>query len=147
LHASTKHLAFSAPGSAEQLAAAQRLIASGRLDEAEALLAELLERRPDEADALNAFGGIALARKDGERASVVLGADATAFPDHAGLVNNLGIAHQMCGRLAEAVLCFERAVALAPGSDGPLQSLATARFMSNDFEGARPAAEEIVTLT
>lgn len=117
---------------------------AGRLDDAEALLGDVLQVDPHHAEALNALGGAALARKDAARASQVLAAAATAFPDDAAIVNNLGIAHQMHGRLDDAIACFERASALMPEADAPLQSLATARFMANDGAGARAAAEQIL---
>ncbi|WP_181832614.1 tetratricopeptide repeat protein [Bosea caraganae] len=138
---------FPAVTVADQVATAQGFVAAGRFDEAEALLTDLLQRHPNHADGLNALGGAALARKDLQRAHAVLAAAATAFPDHFGLVNNLGIAHQMAGRLDDAILCFERAAALAPELDAPLQALATARFLSKDFAGAGEAAARILART
>lgn len=132
---------------ADLVATAQRFVAAGRFDEAEALLSDLLQRHPDHADGLNALGGAALARKDLPRAVSILSAAATGFPDHAGLVNNLGIAHQMAGRLDDAILCFERATALAPGLDEPLQALAHARFLNKDFSGAGEAAARLLART
>lgn len=128
----------------DRILAAQDLMTAGRLDDAEALLGDVLQVDPHHAEALNALGGVALARKDVARASQVLAAAATAFPDDAAIVNNLGIAHQMQGRLEDAIACFERAAALTPEADAPLQSLATARFMANDGVGARAAAEQIL---
>lgn len=127
---------------AERLAAAESLLSAGRLDEAEALLLEILQDAPDDAAALNALGAAALARKDNERASEILAAAATRHPGHAGLVTNLGVAHQVAGRLAEAIICFERALALKPDLDGALMSLATTRFLAGDHDGARAAATE-----
>lgn len=131
----------------QRIVGAQDFIAAGRLDEAEALLSEVLEEAPSSAEALNALGGIALTRKDAARAEEILAAAATAFPDDSAIVNNLGIAHQLAGRLDEAIICFERAAALTPQADAPLQSLATTRFLANDFPGARAAAEQILART
>ncbi|TCR64183.1 tetratricopeptide repeat protein [Bosea sp. BK604] len=128
----------------DRIASAHELIVGRRFDEAEALLDEVLQADPGHAEALNALGGVALARKDGARAGEILSAAATAFPDDAAIVNNLGLAHQMLGRLDEAIVCFERATALTPQADGPLHSLATARFMMNNLPGARMAAEQIL---
>lgn len=131
----------------DRIIGAQDLIVGGRLDEAEALLSEVLQADPNQAEALNALGGVALARKDAARASEILAAAATAFPEDARIIGNLGIAHQMLGRLDDAIICFERATALTPDADAPLQSLATTRFMANDIAGARAAAEQILART
>jgi tetratricopeptide (TPR) repeat protein len=128
----------------DRILSAQDLIVGGRLDEAEALLGEVLQVDPNQAEALNALGGVALARKDAARAGEILAAAATAFPDDAGIVSNLGIAHQLAGRLDEAIICFERAAALTPEADAPLQSLATTRFMANDLPGAQAAIEQVL---
>ncbi len=138
---STDHAAI---GLAERLAAAERFIAAARLDEAEALLAEILQAEPGHAEALCALGAAALARKASDRASEILAAAATRHPDHAGIVGNLGVAHQMAGRLDEAIICFERALALRPGLDGPLLSLATVCFLAGDHRGARAAAAALL---
>ncbi len=138
---------FESVTGAQRLAAAQGFVSAGRFDEAQSLLDDLLKTRPNDADALNALGGVWLARKDGERAGAILGAAATAFPDHYGLVNNLGIAHQMGGRFGEAIICFERACALAPGLDAPLHSLAMAHFLNNDLAPARAVARTILVRT
>lgn len=135
--ARTDHAAI---GFAARLAAAESFIAAARLDEAEALLNEILQAEPGHAEALNALGATALARKAYERASEILAAAATRHPDRAAIVGNLGIAHQMAGRLEEAIICFERALALQPALDGPLLSLATTRFLAGDHDGARVAA-------
>ncbi len=135
---------FGAVTGAQGLAAAQGYLSAGRLDEAEALLDELLKARPNDVEALNALGGLWLARKDGDRASAILSAAATAAPDHFGLINNLGIAHQMGGRFAEAIICFERACALAPGREAPRLALAMTHFLNSDLPAARAIAEDIL---
>ena len=136
--------AFAPITARDRLAIAQRHIAAGRMAEAEALLGELLRADPADPDVLNAWGGLALARKDAPRAADILAAAATAFPDHAGLVNNLGLAHQEQGRAEDALVCFERAVALAPDSDSALHTLAMARFFNGDPAGAREAADRLL---
>lgn len=128
----------------DRLATAESFIAAGRHDEAEALLGEILQAAPDHAEALNALGASALARKAADRASEILAAAATRHPDHAGIVGNLGVAHQMAGRLAEAIICFERALALEPELDGPLLSLATTRFLNGEHDAARAAAAAVL---
>lgn len=135
---------FGAVTGAQGLAVAQGYLSAGRLDEAEALLDDVLKTRPNDVEALNALGGLWLARKDGDRARAILSAAATAAPDHFGLINNLGIAHQMGGRFAEAIICFERASALAPEREAPRQALAMTHFLNSDLPAARAIAQGIL---
>lgn len=136
----------SPPTPADRIAAAERFIAERRLDEAQAVLSGVLEASPDDAAALNAMGAVALARPDPRAAFDILSAAATCHPGSTGIANNLGIAHQMAGRLDEAVICFERALALAPGTKGPLLSLANASFLRGDPVRARILARQLLAL-
>jgi tetratricopeptide (TPR) repeat protein len=60
------------------------------------------------------MASIALARRDGKRAFAILAPACTAYPNHARLMSNLGLAHMMLERQEEAAACLERAVALSP---------------------------------
>ena len=131
----------------ERLAAACRLVAARRLDEAAALVDTLLAARPNDADVLNVYGGLLIARGDLPRATEVYGAAATAFPMHAALCANLGLAHHLAGRHEEARHCLQRATALAPGDDIPLLSLATARLAAGDVTEAAEAAAAVLART
>lgn len=130
----------------ERLHAAERFIADGRYEEAAALIDMALKASRDDPEALNAHGALCLARREFARATEILGAAATAYPDHPSLVANLGIAHQASGHHEEARLCLRRAVALAPRSPMPLQSLAMAHLFAGDFDEARAAADALLTL-
>jgi Flp pilus assembly protein TadD len=128
------------------VAAAQRHLQSGRLDDAEALLKDVLTRDPSDADALCAMGALALSRRRLDHAFQILSHAATMHPAHAGLANNLGIAHQLSGRLDEAIICFERAVGLADDIAAPLLSLANAQFSAGQLGAALQAAQRLIEL-
>ncbi len=124
----------------ERLAAAGRFLAAGRAEEAAALIEAALAAHPNDPDALNAYGSLLLLRGDLVRATDVLGAAATAFSAHAGLCANLGAAHQMAGRHAEARHCLQRAAALTPEAEGPLLALARSRLVAGDTDEAEESA-------
>lgn len=113
-------------------------MAAGRLDEAEALLDDTATNDPD---TLNAKAALALARRRTDFAFDLLAEAATAYPDHAGLATNLGIAHEMLGRFDEAVICLERAAALAPSNEDVKLALAHALLNRGDIEEARSITE------
>jgi tetratricopeptide (TPR) repeat protein len=114
-------------------------MASGRFDEAEALLDDTGVMASDP-DALNVKGALALARGRADAAFELLADAATAYPNHAGLASNLGVAHQLLGRSDEAVICLERATALAPDNEDVKLSLAQALLSRGDVAGARDLA-------
>jgi Flp pilus assembly protein TadD len=123
----------------ERVEAAAQLVALGRHKEAEELLQAVLARAPGHADALNTWASIALARRDGDSAYKILAPACTAHPDNPRLLSNLGLAHLMLARPHEAVVCLERAVALAP-EDAEVR-LSLAQFLMNAGDVARATAE------
>jgi tetratricopeptide (TPR) repeat protein len=125
----------------ERLKAAREFMAAGRLDEAEALLDDISTNDPD---TLNAKAALALARRRADFAFDLLAEAATAYPNHAGLATNLGVAHEMLGRYDEAVICLERAAALAPNSEDVKLALAHALLNRGDIEEARTITEAAV---
>ena len=86
----------------DRLAAAGRFLASGRHDEAAALIEAARAAEPGDPHGLNALGVLCLARGETGRALSILGAAATAYPDHPGLIANLGAAHHAAGNLDDA---------------------------------------------
>lgn len=130
-----------APTRQDRLKAAQEFMAAGRFDEAEALLEDAATSDPD---TLNARAALALARHRTDIAFDLLAEAATAYPDHAGLASNLGIAHEMLGRFDEAVICLERAAALAPTNEDVKLALAHALLNRGDIEEARAITEAAV---
>lgn len=131
------------PSQQDRLRTAQEFIAAGRLDEAEALLDEV-SVAPNDPDALNAKATLALARRRTEFAFEMLAEAATVYPEHSGLATNLGIAHQLLHRLDEAVICLQRAVALAPRNGEIKLALAHALLSRGDVAEARAIVEAAV---
>jgi tetratricopeptide (TPR) repeat protein len=128
-----------APTRQDRLEAAQAFIAAGRFDEADMLLEEA--GATSDPDVLNARAALALARRKTDVAFDMLAEAATAYPDHAGLATNLGIAHEMLGRFDEAVICLERAAALAPDNEDVKLALAHALLSRGDIAEARSLTE------
>lgn len=128
------------PSQQDRLRTAQEFIAAGRLDEAEALLDDL-GVAPNDPDALNAKATLALARRRTEFSFEMLAEAATVYPEHAGLAKNLGIAHQLLHRLDEAVICLQRAAALAPLNGEIKLALAHALLSRGDVAEARAITE------
>lgn len=131
-----------APTRQERVRTAQAFIASGRLEEAEALLDEVATT--GDPDTLNARATLALARRRTEFAFDVLAEAATIYPEHAGLTTNLGIAHELLGRAEEAMICLERAAALAPHNEEIKLALAHALLSRGDVTQARAMTENVV---
>ncbi|MCA6107962.1 tetratricopeptide repeat protein [Bradyrhizobium cenepequi] len=132
-----------APTRQDILRTAQEFITAGRLDEAEALLDEVSVATNDP-DTLNAKATLALARRRTEFAFEMLAEAATVYPEHAGLATNLGIAHQLFHRLDEAVICLQRAAALAPRNSEIKLALSHALLSRGDVAEARAITEAAV---
>ncbi|MGV7219540.1 tetratricopeptide repeat protein [Bradyrhizobium sp. UFLA05-112] len=131
---------FPAPTWQDRLRSAQEFIAANRLDDAEALLNDVSIITNDP-DVLNAKATLALARRRIELAFEMLAEAATLYPEHAGLVTNLGTAHELLGRFDEAVICLERAAALVPHNEEIKLALAHALLCRGDIAQARAITE------
>lgn len=132
-----------APTRQDRLTAAQEFISAGRFDEAEALLDDAGVSTSDP-DTRNAKAAVALARRRTDLAFELLAEAATVYPEHAGLATNLGIAHEMLGHYDEAVVCLERAAALAPNNANIKLALAHALMSKGDIGEARSITEATV---
>lgn len=106
------------PGHSDRVRVAIRLLAAQKVDEAEIMLREALERRADDPWALNALGGVALLRRDGATALRLISAAATLLPDDPEILANLASLHASAGRSDEAFICIDRAVERAPDHAG-----------------------------
>src|SRR5207253_9809131 len=78
---------------------------NGRLAEAEALYRRMLELQPDQPDALNLLGVIALQSSKPQQAEELLRRSVQKAPTFATL-NNFGEALRQLGRLSEAIDIF-----------------------------------------
>ncbi|WP_128089732.1 tetratricopeptide repeat protein [Bradyrhizobium viridifuturi] len=131
-----------APNRQDRVRTVREFIAAGRLEEAEELLDGLVDT--SDPDTLNARAALALARRRTEFAFDMLAEAATVYPEHAGLTANLGIAHGLLGRAEEAVICLERAAALAPRNEEIKLALAHALLSRGDVAEARAMTETVV---
>ena len=84
----------------------------GELDTAEAIYAEVLQREPRRADALNFMGMLQYQRGEHERALELLQRASRIAPRHAPVWNNLGNVLVGLKRPAEAEKAFRRSLAL-----------------------------------
>ncbi|HEC15881.1 MAG TPA: sulfotransferase family protein [Sedimenticola sp.] len=90
---------------------ALRLHRSGRLEKAAALYSRILKAEPDNFDALQLLGAIALQREDGKKAVRLLAAAREIKPGVAQLECNLGSAYRLLGDEEKAAACFQAALA------------------------------------
>ena len=123
------------------LAEGAALHRAGRLDDAGARYARVLELRPGNADALHLAGVIALQRGDAARAAELIGRAVAANPGFADAQANLGNALRALGRPEAAVQAYDRAMALQPAHFSALAHRAATRRDLGDFAGAAKDAE------
>ena len=118
---------------------AERHRAAGRLDDAESLLKQLLDRGPDDATAHHLLGILAHQRgQTGDAIARVKHACELA-PDVALFHANLGEMYRLAGRLDLALEHGNRALALQPGYAEALSNVGIAYYELKDFEQAAAA--------
>lgn len=109
---------------------------AGDLAAAAAIYEQVLAARPDNADALNLLGVVALQCGAPDQAADLL-RQAVAIDDtHPGYLNNLGQALDSLGDVAEALRCYRRALELAPGDPRCLNNVGLALSEIGDLEKA-----------
>jgi tetratricopeptide (TPR) repeat protein len=112
------------PTIAARLLAAQEHFRAGRLDDAAAVLNEVLAADPDHGEALQGLGYVMAQRGDHARAADCLERALTRRPPSRELLHQTGCVQQIAGRHAQAVVSFERCVALAPRDVASLHAAA-----------------------
>jgi tetratricopeptide (TPR) repeat protein len=90
------------------------LFQQGRIGEAEALIADLQRRHPENFDVLHILGIMLVQGRDPER-GIALIRRALEMRDFAPAWNNLGNGYRRLQRHGESVAAYERAIALQPG--------------------------------
>ena len=101
----------------QALTAAVNLLRSERIDEADSALQEVLQRLPDQPDALHFLGVLRHTQGQvGEAVNLIQRALATV-PNNASAWNNLGNVLLLAGRSDEAVDAYDHAVTYGEGSD------------------------------
>ena len=101
---------------APMLATATRHHQAGRLDEAEAMYQEILQKYPDQPDALQYMGLIAHHKNNSQSAIDLLRKAISINPFSADYYVNLGAIFKHNGRLRDALECYQTAIQLQPES-------------------------------
>lgn len=105
----------------QRLAQAVDLLRAERIDEAEQALHDVLQRVPDQPDALHFLGVLRHAQGRSEEAVALIRRALALAPAHAGAWNNLGNVLLAAGRSDEATQAYERGALAAPdGADAAL---------------------------
>lgn len=89
---------------------------AGRLSEAEKLYRQVLERQPEDADALHMLGVLYHQCGDSSRAAELIQKSVAIKPGNAGAQYNLGIVLYRQRKNNEAIVCFHRALETGPES-------------------------------
>lgn len=126
-------------GRGDPLALAAGALDAGRPADAMALLAEVLARRPDDADALNLAGVAAFRMGNAGDARDLLQTASAYRPDFAEALNNLGNVLKETGDLAEAEAAYGRALDARPGYLDALYNLGIALELQGRFIDAEAA--------
>jgi tetratricopeptide (TPR) repeat protein len=138
-------LAASRPPDADsqKMAGAETLIQAGKLDEAEALLWDVLTRHPENAEALNLLGSIRLQQKRFAESETLLRRAISLAPGLLPAHMNLARVFHAKTQTDKEVAELLEAARLAPGDAEVNCSLAAAYLKQNDFHLALDALERI----
>jgi protein O-GlcNAc transferase len=119
---------------------------SGRLDDAERSYRHLLERNPNDVNALHLLGTVALQRGSASEAVRYI-RQAVALRPHFALAHaNLGVALRSAGDLAGAIESYDRALGLNPADTATWLNLSTALSGLGRFTDALVASEKALSL-
>ncbi|MBC7604160.1 MAG: tetratricopeptide repeat protein, partial [Ramlibacter sp.] len=107
----------SAEALSQTLAAAVDLLRSERIDEAESALQEVLQRSPDQPDALHFLGVLRHTQGEMDEAVSLIQRALAAMPNNASAWNNLGNVLLLAGRGEDAADAYDHAVTHGEGTD------------------------------
>lgn len=127
----------------QALAAAAKLIQTGKLDEAEARLWEMLTRQPENAEALNLLGSIRLQQKRFAEAETLFRRAVTLAPNLLPAYLNLARVFHVQGETDKEVATLLDAVRVAPSDAEVDCGLAAAYLKTNNYQLALEALERI----
>jgi predicted O-linked N-acetylglucosamine transferase (SPINDLY family) len=119
---------------------------SGALEPAEALYLDVLQRAPQQPDALHLLGVIRYQQSRFTEAVDLIGAALDTGARVRGVLSNYGLALQKLGRIDEALAIHEEALALEPTSAETLNNLGTAQFALRRYETALTSFEGALVL-
>ena len=127
----------------QKLASGAKLIQTGKLDEAEALLWDVLTRHPENAEALNLLGSVRLRQKRYAESETLLRRAISLSPDLLPAHMNLARAFHAQDETDKEVAELLEAARLAPGDAEVDCGLAAAYLKQNNFHLALGALERI----
>ncbi|HFD11213.1 MAG TPA: sulfotransferase family protein [Crenotrichaceae bacterium] len=128
------------------LKAAENLIASGKLDEAELLCERILNKNPHQSDALHLSGLIALNKKQYERAIQKHTQTTTINPDNPIYHYNLGQAYLRANLSDSAVKHLRKAATLKPNMASAHRDLCHILVITGDIKTAISSGKKAVSL-
>jgi tetratricopeptide (TPR) repeat protein len=128
------------------LALASRHQEEGRLDEAEAVLDNLLAEMPDETAALHEKGIVRFRRGDVVQAAALMERSVSLAPGSALFHRNLCEVYRVLGRRDKALAVGERAAALDPADPHCYHNLGVLHYDRRQPEAAIAAAEHALAL-
>ncbi len=114
--------------------------------QADACFREILERQPDNPDALHRRGVIAFLRGDPGEASGLLRRAVSTRSEDPALCGHLANALMACGQLDEAVTYWQRALEYAPEYAAAYRRLGEAYFTKGDSEASETAYRKSLEL-
>lgn len=120
-----------------------RLLAKGRLSEAEAALKSILEQNPQDVFALNKQGVLSARRGDFTAAQEFFQTVIALEPGNAPAWSNLGNVLLQTGLVDQAILRYERAVAINPDYTIAYENLAAAYRQKGDLDKSVAAMKKI----
>jgi tetratricopeptide (TPR) repeat protein len=119
---------------------------AGRLKHASAIYRKILNRAPDNPDALHLLGVIALSDRRPERAIQLIGKAVAVSSRSAEAYSNLGNAQHAAGRPAEACASYRRAIDLNPNFAAAHSNLGRVLCEEGDFAAALRSCERAVEI-
>jgi tetratricopeptide (TPR) repeat protein len=127
----------------QKVSRATTLIRTGKLDEAEGVLWEVLSRDPKNAQALNLLGGVRLRQKRFAESETLLRRATSLAPEFLPACLNLARVFHDQGETDKEIVVLLDAVRLAPNDAEANSSLAAAYLKENDFHHALERLERI----
>lgn len=121
---------------------AEALRASGDIDGAMRMVANVLRFAPQEPRAMGAYGKLLLAKGQEHEAIVYLDWAIRLAPDDWDLLTARGVAHDRAGDTEAARSDLKRALAMKPGDPAILYDLALAQIRTGDLDEAKVLLRE-----
>ena len=129
---------------AAQLQNAINFYQRGQADQAAAICIEILQREPNQPDALHVLGNVAKDRGQFEQAMQFFRQGLGAAPNHVHLLNSLGLLLRTLGHPTDAAACFEQAIKVNPGYVHARYNLANLCRAQDDDERAKALYREVI---